>query len=242
MDNRPKYASGGDVKKILDLIAKANKELKGKKSMEGVNPKTGEITSPKQSVMTADDLKVKHKDAFNAHDQIRVDIGDKIAPDMIAESMAEMKGKDYFSLSQKEQSDLYKKALAYVDDVRMTKRQNKMSIVNEMNQAVEEGVQKTNRMTELGLNPSSSKDYDKFLEMEAIQQKYGNTVDDNLLKKILVDDNPQRKAEVLASIDEAMKMQEKGISPEEIINIMKNTTRTKQAQGGSIGLNYLMGL
>jgi len=39
--------------------------------------------------------------------------------------MAEMKGKDYFSLSQKEQSDLYKKALAYVDDVRMTKRQNK---------------------------------------------------------------------------------------------------------------------
>jgi hypothetical protein len=193
-------------------------------------------------ISKVDDLKVKHKEAFKAHDQIRVDIGDKIAPDMIAESMAEMKGKDYFSLSQKEQSDLYKKALAYVDDVRMTKRQNKMSIVNEMNQAVEEGVQKTNRMTELGLNPSSSKDYDKFLEIESIKQKYGNAVDDNLLKQILADDNPQRKAEVLASIDEAMKMQEKGISPEEIINIMKNTTRTKQAQGGSIGLNYLMGL
>ena len=192
-------------------------------------------------ISKVDDLKVKHKEAFKAHDQIRVDIGDKIAPDMIAESMAEMKGKDYFSLSQKEQSDLYKKALAYVDDVRMTKRQNKMSIVNEMNQAVEEGVQKTNRMTELGLNPSSSKDYDKFLEIESIKQKYGNAVDDNLLKQILADDNPQRKAEVLASIDEAMKMQEKGISPEEIINIMKNTTRTKQAQGGSIGLNYLMG-
>ena len=125
MDSRPKYAGGGDVKKILDLIAKANKELKGKKSMEGVNPKTGEVTSPKQPVMTADDLKIKHKDAFNAHDQIRVDIGDKIAPDMIAESMAEMKGKDYFSLSQREQLDYYKKALAYVDDVRMTKKQNK---------------------------------------------------------------------------------------------------------------------
>jgi hypothetical protein len=153
-----------------------------------------------------------------------------------------MKGKEYFSLSQKEQSNLYKKALAYVDDVRMTKRQNKMSIVNEMNQAVEEGVQKTNRMIELGLNPSSSKDYDKFLEMEAIQKKYGNMIDNDLLQKIMVDDNPMRKAEVLGTIDEAMKMQEKGMSPQEIMDIMKNTTRTKQADGGSIGLNYLLGL
>ena len=111
-----------------------------------------------------------------------------------------------------------------------------------MNQAVEEGVQKTNRMIELGLNPSSSKDYDKFLEMEAIQQKYGNMIDNDLLQKIMVDDNPMRKAEVLGSIDEAIKMQEKGLSPQEIIDIMKNTTRTKQAQGGSIGLDYLTGL
>jgi hypothetical protein len=96
-------------------------------------------------------------------------------------------------------------------------------------------------MIELGLDPSNSKDYDKFLEMESIKQKYGNMISDDLLQKIMVDDNPQRKAEVLASIDEAMKMQEKGIAPEEIINIMKNTTRTKQADGGSIGLNYLMG-
>jgi hypothetical protein len=78
--------------------------------------------------------------------------------------------------------------------------------------------------------------------MESIKQKYGNVIDDNLLQQILVDDNPQRKAEVLASIDEAIKMQQRGIAPEEIINIIKNTTRTKQAQGGSIGLNYLMGL
>jgi predicted transglutaminase-like protease len=77
--------------------------------------------------------------------------------------------------------------------------------------------------------------------MESIKQKYGNVIDNNLLQQILVDDNPQRKAEVLASIDEAIKMQQKGIAPEEIINIIKNTTRTKQAKGGSVGLNYLMG-
>jgi len=42
---------------------------------------------------------------------------------------------------------------------------------------------------------------------------------------------------VLASIDEAIKMLQKGIAPEEFINIIKNTTRTKQAKGGSVGLN-----
>jgi len=76
-------------------------------------------------------------------------------------------------------------------------------------------------------------------EAEMIKQKYGSIIDDNLLKQILIDDNPQRKAEVLASIDEAIKMQEKGIPYEEIINIMKNTTRTKQAKGGLIkGISY----
>ncbi len=52
-DNRLKYERGGKVKTILDLIAKTNKELKGKKSMETVNPKTGEVTIPKESIKTA---------------------------------------------------------------------------------------------------------------------------------------------------------------------------------------------
>ena len=76
-------------------------------------------------------------------------------------------------------------------------------------------------------------------ESEMIKQKYGSIIDDNLLKQILIDNNPQRKAEVLATIDEAMKMQDKGIPYEEIINIIKNTTRTKQAKGGLIkGVSY----
>jgi hypothetical protein len=50
---RIKFKAGGG-KKILDLINKANKELKGKKSMETVNPKTGEVTAPKEPVKTAE--------------------------------------------------------------------------------------------------------------------------------------------------------------------------------------------
>jgi hypothetical protein len=64
-------------------------------------------------------------------------------------------------------------------------------------------------------------------------------ISDDLIKQIMIDDNPQRKAEVLATLDEAFKMMDKGMSPEEILNAVKTTPRTKQAEGG---LNYLMGL
>ena len=51
---RTKFASGGKGKKVLDIIKKANKDLKGKKSMETVNPKTGEVTVPDEFVTTAE--------------------------------------------------------------------------------------------------------------------------------------------------------------------------------------------
>jgi hypothetical protein len=138
MDSRPKYAGGGDVKKILDLIAKANKKLKGKKSMETVNPKTGEVTVPKEPVKTAErktidydameeanKLSLKHKEAAYAFDEIQpIDIYDKIAPDRVAEIMAEIKGKDYYDLSKKQQSELYKKAQSFLDDYKKIDRIN----------------------------------------------------------------------------------------------------------------------
>jgi hypothetical protein len=259
-----KYGKLPSAEEIKDIV---NKQLQNKSSMEVMNPKTGEVTTPKNPIMTVEDLQFKHKDAFKAHDQIfNVDINDKIAPDMIAESMAEIKGKDYFSLSQKEQSNLYKKALAYVDDVRMTKRQNKPieggfsfndpEIKAQMEKAMQEGNKRSNEMRAMGLDPAKSKDYDEYIKIKEasgdknfnkyfndleIKTKFKGVISDDLLNKILIDDNPQRKAEVIATIEQGLTMQEKGMSPEEIVNILKNTTRTKQAQGGSVGLGYLMG-
>jgi len=287
------YAKGKRVKSSIDkLLKNLNKKTQGKKSMESVDPKTGEVTIPKKpirkaeeptgmttmdpepeiidersitktkSTMTIDNLKTKHKDAFEAHDQIfNVDINDKIAPDMIAESMAETKGKDYFSLSQKEQSDLYKKALAYVDDVRMTKRQNKpieggfdfndSEIKAQMEKAMQEGNKRSKEMRAMGLDPAKSKDYDEYIKIKEesgdknfnkyfddleIKTKFKGVISDDLLNQILIDNNPQRKAEVIATIEQGLTMQEKGMSPEEIVNILKNTTRTKQAEGGIAGL------
>jgi hypothetical protein len=61
-------------------------------------------------------------------------------------------------------------------------------------------------------------------------------IDENLIKNILADDNPQRVAEVKATLKEALKMQEKGMGTEEIINIFKKKP-TKHATGGRVSLS-----
>jgi len=80
----------------------------------------------------------------------------------------------------------------------------------------------------------------KMTERLELKQKYPGITDD-LLDKILIDDNVQRKAEVLATIDEAFKMMEKGKSSDEILDTMKNVTRTKQADGGIMRANFVGG-
>jgi len=195
--------------------------------------------------MTVEDLQFKHKEAFKAHDQIfNVDINDKIAPDMIAESMAEMKGKDYFSLSQKEQSDLYKKALAYVDDVRMIKRQNK-SLYVKGNAITEEnfgntpfapdlsGLEEARRMTKgMNLQDEMNKvlnQYDKSMFVKNEQGMVDVTNPENVQKMaiLLKKDHP-----------EIYKRLEEGI-PTNVLEDFDVTGRKPNAKGG---LNYLMGL
>jgi hypothetical protein len=65
-------------------------------------------------------------------------------------------------------------------------------------------------------------------------------IDDRLLTQIIDDPDPQRKAEVIATIDQAFELMRQGKSQEEVYDIMKQMTdRTKQAKGG---LSYLMGM
>ena len=74
-------------------------------------------------------------------------------------------------------------------------------------------------------------------EATKLREKYSG-ISEALLNKIVKDNNPQRKAEVLAALDEALTMMDKGMDKDEIINVLRKTTRTKNASGG---LNYLMG-
>ena len=82
----------------------------------------------------------------------------------------------------------------------------------------------------------------KMTERLEIKAKYPG-IDDELVDKILINDNPQRKAELLATLDEAFRMLEKGKGADEIIDTFKNQNRTKQAFGtGSEGLSEITGL
>ena len=79
----------------------------------------------------------------------------------------------------------------------------------------------------------------KMAERYELKQKYPG-LDGKLLTQIIDDPDPQRKAEVLATIDQAFELMRQGKSQEEVYDIMKQMTdRTKQAGGG---LAYLMGL
>ena len=73
--------------------------------------------------------------------------------------------------------------------------------------------------------------------IQQIIKKYKGRIDDKLLKQMLVDDNPQRLAEVMATIDEALLMQGKGMGPETIMQTMRESwKRKKNASGGLAGM------
>ena len=69
--------------------------------------------------------------------------------------------------------------------------------------------------------------------------KYGDRIDQDLLKNIILDPDPSNQAAALATLDEVETMMSKGMSQDEIMNALQSTPRRKQAEGG---LSYLMGM
>ena len=79
----------------------------------------------------------------------------------------------------------------------------------------------------------------KMMERMELKTKYPG-IDDDLVTKIVEDTDPQRKAEVLATLDQSSELMNKGKSSEEVVDILKQgMDRKKQADGG---LSYLMGM
>ena len=78
--------------------------------------------------------------------------------------------------------------------------------------------------------------------VQQIIRKYKGRVDDKLLNQMLTDRNPQRLAEVMATIDEALIMQQKGMGPNQIIETVKESfKRKKQAEGGITRVPFAAG-
>jgi hypothetical protein len=70
-------------------------------------------------------------------------------------------------------------------------------------------------------------------ERTALKQKYPGIADD-LIEQILVDDNPQRKAEVLATMDQYLKLKEVGKGSDEAFRLVTESIKDpiKHAEGG----------
>jgi hypothetical protein len=78
----------------------------------------------------------------------------------------------------------------------------------------------------------------KMIERFELKERFPG-IDEDLLTKIVEDPDPQRKAEVIATIEQAFELMKQGKSSDEVLDIMKQMTdRTKQAGGG---LSYLSG-
>ena len=121
-----------------------------------------------------------------------------------------------------------------------------------MSEAMEEGMRESENMKRLGLDPTKMDDALKYDEMKKAGQLEKNVtgsadlspvedlkrefpgITDEMIENILTDTDPQRIAEVKQTMREAMEMEKKGMSVEDIINAFKNQTRTKQATGGRV--------
>ena len=125
-----------------------------------------------------------------------------------------------------------------------------------MSEAMEEGMAESENMKRIGLDPTKMEDALKYDEMkeagqleknitglsdmsevDTLMQKYPGMTKD--LADQIASSSPRMKADMIAMVEQTFKMDEMGMSGDEIIDTFKNTKRTKQANGG---LSYLMGM
>ena len=69
--------------------------------------------------------------------------------------------------------------------------------------------------------------------------KYADRIDDDLLRNIILDPDPNNRAAAVATLEQADALMSEGKSIDEVMSILQSTPRRKQAEGG---LSYLMGM
>ena len=69
--------------------------------------------------------------------------------------------------------------------------------------------------------------------------KYADRIDDDLLRNIVLDPDPNNRAAAVATLEQADALMDQGKSIDEVMSILQSTPRRKQAEGG---LSYLMGM
>ena len=119
-----------------------------------------------------------------------------------------------------------------------------------LNQAFIKGKALSDAMKKMGMDPSSGKQTLKFdaliedgmfgfpaeIREQIIRAKYGDVVDTKLLNQMITDTDPDHLAHVIATIEQGLKMQEQGMSGEQIVESIKASLKRKpNAAGGGVG-------
>ena len=170
----------------------------------------------------------------------------KLDADVVVDNMLEDLGVDRDMFDQKDISELYGMAYNTLSEgsvprglaaftTKKGKGEVKMADEVKVSQDVKDKIDYNKQRMEDNFTRQMAPKM--FLRME-IKARFPGITDD-MIAKIMADNNPQRIAEVLASMDEGLKMMEKGMSTDEIIRVFETTPRTKQAEGG---LSYLLRL
>ena len=87
------------------------------------------------------------------------------------------------------------------------------------------------------LSDTSPAGLKKSIEIDNLMLKYPGMTRD--LAEQIASSSPRMKADMIAMVEQTFKMDEIGMSGDDIIQTFKNTTRTKQADGGIIGLTAM---
>ena len=174
----------------------------------------------------------------------------KMDAEMAAEALVENNpklfgGKLLDDLNDHARSDVYGLVLDEVTmrfGLQMKKNRGIRSLLTDVNEQFGEGTLK--RASELPKGTKYSeleavKDFEArnrtfSPNREKIRAYYQGKIDDDLLDQILADNNPQRIAEVLATIDEALLMQGKGMNPELIMQSLKDSWGRKPSASGGL--------
>ena len=86
----------------------------------------------------------------------------------------------------------------------------------------------------------TEEDVDFAILKGEFERKYSKLIPEDLMKKIMADDDPQRVKEIIGHVEQAAIMTDKGMSADQVIDAFKTGEKRKDNADG--GLNYLMGL
>jgi hypothetical protein len=225
--NRTNFAIGGT--KVILAIINAIKKLKPMDAMKEMN----EVVAKRGKYKNLSDEQIqKIFDDTNDHiferdvpaDEFAVNFDDEIKKPKTADEV------------KKEAVEKYGIKPERADEIMNTQfdEKNLDDILNDVDEAY-------------GVTPDMKKELDemakltpKAAERFKLKQMYPG-IDEDFLTKIIDDPDPQRKAEVLAVLDQSMLLMREGKSGDEVVDILKQETKGRKPNARG-GLNYLMGM